>query len=55
MVITELLTRNAQFYGDKVSLVEINPSDKHDKATTWREYELIESNPKERYRREYNR
>lgn len=52
MVITELLTRNAQFYGDKVSLVEINPSDKHDKATTWREYELIESNPKERYRRE---
>ena len=52
MVITELLTRNAQFYGDKVSLVEINPSDKHDNATTWREYELIESNPKERYRRE---
>lgn len=52
MVITELLTRNAQFYGDKVSLVEINPSDKHDKATTWREYELIESNPQERYRRE---
>lgn len=52
MVITELLTRNAQFYGDDVSLVEINPSDKHDKAITWREYELIESNPAERYRRE---
>ena len=52
MVITELLTRNAQFYGDKVSLVEINPSDKFDKPITWREYELIESNPAERYRRE---
>ena len=52
MVITELLTRNAQFYGDEVALVEINPSDKHDNAITWRDYELIESNPAERYRRE---
>lgn len=52
MVITELLTRNAQFYGEEVALVEINPSDKHDKAITWRDYELIESNPRERYRRE---
>ncbi len=52
MVITELLTRNAQFYGDRTALVEINPSDKFDKPITWREYELIESNPAERYRRE---
>lgn len=43
MVITELLERNARLHGSEVSLVEINPSEDLDKATTWREASLVES------------
>lgn len=53
MVITELLERNARFHGSRVSLVEINPSEERDRATTWQELSLIESaNPDAPYRRE---
>lgn len=53
MVITELLERNARFHGSRVSLVEINPSEGRDRATTWQELSLIESaNPDAPYRRE---
>ena len=45
MIITDLLERNAREYGDDVALVEINPSDKTDHAVTWKDYELIETNP----------
>ncbi len=53
MVITELLERNARLHGSQVSLVEINPSEERDRATTWQELNLIESaNPDAPYRRE---
>lgn len=53
MVITELLERNARLHGSRVSLVEINPSEERDRATTWQELNLIESaNPDAPYRRE---
>ena len=51
MQITEILTRNATLYGDEISLVEINPEIKEVKAS-WKEYELIETDPEKRYRRE---
>jgi acyl-CoA synthetase (AMP-forming)/AMP-acid ligase II len=51
MPITEILARNAMLYGDEMSLVEINPQIKEAKAS-WKEYELIETNPENRYRRE---
>ena len=53
MVITELLEKNARLYGGETALVEINPSEEMDKATTWREFNLIEStNLGTPYRRE---
>ena len=53
MTITDFLERNARLYRDETALVEINPSEERDRATTWREYSLIERNrPDEPYRRE---
>ena len=52
MPITELLVRNADLYGDEVSLVEINPELQEKHEVSWREYELIESNPAAAFRRE---
>ncbi|MEA5114425.1 MAG: class I adenylate-forming enzyme family protein [Geobacteraceae bacterium] len=51
MPITEILARNAALYGEDVSLVEINPEIKEVKAS-WRDYELVETNPERKYRRE---
>ena len=51
MPITEILTRNAALYGDEVSLVEINPEIKDNKAY-WKDYDLVETNPTMKYRRE---
>ena len=51
MPITEILTRNASLYGDEISLVEINPQIKEFKAN-WKDYDLVETNPENRYRRE---
>jgi long-chain acyl-CoA synthetase len=51
MPITEILARNAALYGDEISLVEINPEIKEVKAS-WKEYELVETNPERKYRRE---
>lgn len=50
MPITEFLERNARLYGNEVCLVEINPAEQT--TRTWREYELIESDHNDRYRRE---
>ena len=53
MIITELLERNARFNGSDVALVEINPTEERDNASTWREASLIElAMPDAPYRRE---
>ena len=52
MLIADVLTRNANRYGDEVALTEINLDlqDKHN--VIWLEYDLIENNPAGEYRRE---
>ncbi len=52
MPITEILQKNADFYPEDISLVEINPANENKERLTWREYSLIESNPNEAYRKE---
>lgn len=52
MPITEILQKNAEQFGNDVSLVEINPTDEYTARLTWREYSLIESNPNDAYRKE---
>jgi len=53
MVITDFLEKNARLYGSEIALVEINPSEDRDRATSWREAKLIESaSPDAPYRRE---
>ncbi len=46
MIITDLLLRNAQKYGSEICLAEINLDlqDKHN--VIWKEFELIENNPR---------
>ena len=51
-MITDFLERNARLYGGEVALVELNPSDAHDSAITWREFSLIERSSGAKYRRE---
>ena len=52
MPITDLLVRNAELYGNDVALVEVNPEITETRRVTWKEYELIESDPVCCYRRE---
>ena len=52
MPITELLARNAREHGDEVALVELNPTIKDMRRTTWKEYDLIQPEPDQPYRRE---
>ncbi len=52
MPITEILQKNADFYPNDVSLVEINPKLENQSRMTWREYSLIEANPNQAYRSE---
>lgn len=52
MPITELLERNAREYANDTALVELNPAITEVRRVTWREYELMEPNPKAQYRRE---
>jgi len=52
MPITEILQKNADFYPNDVSLVEINPQLENHSRMTWQEYSLIVSNPNEAYRKE---
>ena len=51
MVITDILNRNANLYGNDVALVEINPEQRETRRT-WREFELIEPTSTQPYRRE---
>ncbi|MBN1629417.1 MAG: acyl--CoA ligase, partial [Thermoleophilia bacterium] len=52
MLITDVLARNAQLYGDEICLVGCNPEVEEKHEVTWREYELMETNPFEHSRRE---
>ena len=52
MPVTDLLERNHKLYGDEVALVELNPSMKDTKRTSWREYSLVQATSFEPYRRE---
>ena len=52
MPITKLLEKNAIEFTNDVALVEVNPAITEVRRVTWREYELMEPNPKAPYRRE---
>lgn len=52
MPITEILSRNAELYGQETCLVEINLELQESHNVIWREYELIENNPAGEYRLE---
>ena len=52
MPITDILTKNADFYPNDVSLVEINPKLEDNRNMTWREFALTQSTAAETYRKE---
>lgn len=52
MPITDILSRNADTYGQETCLTEVNLDLQESHNVTWREYELIENNPAGEYRRE---
>ncbi len=52
MNITEILTRNADLYGEETSLVEVNPEVRRRNDITWLEFELVEPKLAAQYRRE---
>lgn len=52
MPVTDLLERNHKLYGEEVALVELNPTMKDTRRTTWKEYELVQQTSSEPYRRE---
>ncbi|MBR2835335.1 MAG: acyl--CoA ligase [Coriobacteriales bacterium] len=52
MPITDLLRNNAKNYGNEVALVEINPQIQEVRHVTWRDYDLVESDKAQAYRRE---
>ena len=43
MLITELLSQNADKYGQDISLIEINPEIQETHETKWSEFELVVS------------
>jgi len=52
MPITDFLERNARFYPNDVSLVEVNPENQPGENVSWHEYSLIEASKGGQYRRE---
>lgn len=52
MPVTDLLERNCKLYGDEVALVELNPTMKETRRTTWKEYDLVQQTSAAPYRRE---
>ena len=52
MQITELPVRNAEMYGDKICLTEINPELEEKHALQWKELALVETAHSARYRKE---
>ena len=52
MPVTDFLERNAREYPNEIALVELNPEEKDNRRTTWKEYDLIQPDHFEPYRRE---
>ncbi|MCI9337550.1 MAG: acyl--CoA ligase [Lachnospiraceae bacterium] len=52
MPVMEFLERNAREYPNEIALVELNPEEKDTRRTTWKEYDLIQPDRFEPYRRE---
>ena len=52
MPVIEYLERNAKLYPDEIALVELNPEEKDTRRITWKEYELVETDRFQPYRRE---
>ncbi|MCI8528118.1 MAG: acyl--CoA ligase [Lachnospiraceae bacterium] len=52
MPVMDFLDRNARLYPDEIALVELNPEEKDTRRTTWKEYELIQADSFQPYRRE---
>ncbi|MDR1615645.1 MAG: acyl--CoA ligase [Syntrophomonadaceae bacterium] len=52
MPITDFLIRNAELYGDEISLVEINPESEDIVNLSWQEYALVEPSHDNAYRKE---
>ena len=52
MPVTDFLDRNAREYPNETALVELNPDEKDTRRTTWKEYELIQPDRFQPYRRE---
>jgi long-chain acyl-CoA synthetase len=52
MPITEILARNAELYGQDISLVEISPEEQEKQGLSWKEFELVQSGLAPKYRRE---
>ena len=52
MPITDFLIRNAKEWPDDIAITEINPELSHLERPTWREFNLVEGDPDEAYRRE---
>ncbi len=52
MPITEILSNNAENYGQEICLTEINLDLQEKHNVIWKEYELIENNPAGEYRRD---
>ena len=52
MPITDFLEKNSRLYPNDVALVEVNPENQPSSDISWREYNLIESSGREKYRRE---
>ena len=52
MPITEILARNADLYGQKICLTEINPGLEDNRGLAWKELTLVETAHDVRYRKE---
>ena len=52
MPITHILSENCRLYGHETALVEINPQREAIRRVTWKEYDLIQPESTEYYRRE---
>ena len=52
MPVTDLLERNCKLYGDEVALIELNPTMKDNRRSTWKEYDLVQQTSASPYRRE---
>ena len=52
MPITDYLIMNAAKFPDDVALVEVNPAIREKRGKAWSEYELVETAPSKRYRRD---